>query len=132
MDRLRDLKEHGNLTEYQHRMLIDMSGKVLESIAAKYDRVKEGVGETMVGGVIETKASRIYHEGMRRGEKRGETHGIAIGKSEGIAIGKSEGIAIGKSLGENRKSKQATIRLHAMGMNEAKIAEALDVNIRQV
>lgn len=109
-------------------MLIDMSGKVLESIAAKYGRVKEGVGETMVGGVIETKASRIYHEGMRRGE----THGIAIGKSEGIAIGKSEGIAIGKSLGENRKSKQATIRLHAMGMNEAKIAEALDVNIRQV
>ncbi|MCD8130460.1 MAG: hypothetical protein LUE16_04165 [Lachnospiraceae bacterium] len=51
-------------------MIVDMSGKVLKSIAAKYDKVMKGMKETMAGGMIETEASRIYHEGEKRGEKR--------------------------------------------------------------
>ncbi|MCD8067969.1 MAG: helix-turn-helix domain-containing protein, partial [Lachnospiraceae bacterium] len=70
VSRLRCLKETGQISEYQHRMIIDMSGKVLKSIAAKYDNVREGVEETMAGRIIETEASRIYHEGEKLGEKR--------------------------------------------------------------
>ncbi|MCD8326001.1 MAG: hypothetical protein LUC90_04765 [Lachnospiraceae bacterium] len=69
-NRLRHLKEAGQITEYQHRMIVDMSGKVLKSIAAKYDRIREGVGETMTGRIIETEASRIYHEGERNKSER--------------------------------------------------------------
>ncbi|MCD8130463.1 MAG: hypothetical protein LUE16_04180 [Lachnospiraceae bacterium] len=58
------------MTEYQHRMIIDMSGKVLKSIAAKYDKVMKGMKETMAGGMIETEASRIYHEGEKRKAER--------------------------------------------------------------
>ncbi|MCD8067424.1 MAG: helix-turn-helix domain containing protein [Lachnospiraceae bacterium] len=103
-DRLRHLKETGQITEYQHRMIIDMSGKVLKNIAAKYDNVREGIEETMTGRIIETEASRIYHEGEKHGEKRGEI----------------------------RKSRRTAIRLHNRGDNLEEIADILEVDIRQV
>ncbi|MCD8068105.1 MAG: hypothetical protein LUE87_04305 [Lachnospiraceae bacterium] len=70
VDRLKELKEHRQLTEYQYHMLIDMSRNVLEYIAANYDNVRKGVGEFMGGNIIETEASRIYHEGeIRKSEQ---------------------------------------------------------------
>ncbi|MCD7751512.1 MAG: hypothetical protein LUI10_07205 [Lachnospiraceae bacterium] len=63
IDRLKKLKEHNQLTEYQYHMLIDMSRNVLDYIAKKYDRVRKGVGEFMGGRIIETEATRILNAG---------------------------------------------------------------------
>ncbi|MCD7751511.1 MAG: hypothetical protein LUI10_07200 [Lachnospiraceae bacterium] len=68
IDRLKVLKEHNQLTEYQYHMLIDMSRNVLDYIAKKYDKVRKGVREFMGGRIIETEATRIYREGERKGE----------------------------------------------------------------
>ncbi len=108
MNRLRYLKRSGQITEYQHRMIVDMSGKVLKNIASKYDNVRKGVGETMTGRIIETKASRIYHEGEKCGEKRG------------------------KKLGAIHQSERTAVRLHNRGDKLEEIADILEVDIRQV
>ncbi len=108
IDRLKNLKEDGQLTEYQHRMLLDMSRTVLINLAADYDKIKEGVGEIMGGNFIETEASRIYHEGEKRGEARGEARG------------------------EERKSRRTALRLYARGETFSEIADILEVDIVQV
>ncbi len=104
IDTLKNLKEDGQITEYQHRMLIDMSRTVLINLAADYDKIKEGVGEIMGGNIIETEASRIYNEGEKNGEKRGE----------------------------KRISRQTAVKLYARGDTLAEIADILEVDTKQV
>ena len=48
---------------------MDMSNKVLEHIAAKYDSVREGVKAVMGGKVLEYEAKTIQREGIEEGIK---------------------------------------------------------------
>lgn len=50
---------------------MDMSNKVLEHIAAKYDSVREGVKAVMGGKVLEYEAKTIKREGIEEGIKEG-------------------------------------------------------------
>ena len=51
--------EQNLLSSYYRRTIIDMTKKVLESITAKYDRIREGVSSVMGGQVLEHEAKTI-------------------------------------------------------------------------
>ena len=80
-ERLEGLAESGKLTEYVKRTLEEMSGKVLEHIACRHEKVREGVKSIMGGQVLEYEAKTILREGIALGEARG----IKLGRNEGIA-----------------------------------------------
>lgn len=65
------LTERGIISEYTKCTIIDMSNKVLEHIAAKYDSVKKGVKEVMGGKVLDYEAKTIKREGVKEGIKEG-------------------------------------------------------------
>lgn len=54
-------------SEYDKWTIVDMSKKVLESIAAKYERVLKGVREVMVGQTLEYEAKTILNKGIAQG-----------------------------------------------------------------
>ena len=64
MERLEALSEKGELDEYTRHCIIDMSKKVLGHIAAKHEKVKEGVDSVMGGKILDYEAKRIRNEGV--------------------------------------------------------------------
>lgn len=66
-NRLEDLMDQGELSEYIRCTICDMSNKVLEHIAVKYDSVKKGVQSVMGGKVLEYEAKTIRNEGLDEG-----------------------------------------------------------------
>lgn len=66
-NRLEELSDQGFISEYTRCTIIDMSNKVLEHLAAKYDSVKKGVKEIMGGKVLEYEAKTIRREGIEEG-----------------------------------------------------------------
>ena len=58
MERLQKAADEGLISAYYWRVLMDMSKKVLENIARKYDNVKEGVEKIMGGHVLEHEARK--------------------------------------------------------------------------
>ena len=65
---------------------MDMSNKVLEHIAAKYDSVREGVKAVMGGKVLEYEAKTIKREGIEEGIKEGIEEGIKEGIKGTVSI----------------------------------------------
>ena len=65
----------GKISVYYRRVILDMSKKVLENIAKKYENVQKGVNEIMGGRVLEHEGKTIFNEGIAVGEKRGEARG---------------------------------------------------------
>ncbi|MCI8992212.1 MAG: hypothetical protein HFG80_05715 [Eubacterium sp.] len=61
---LENLLKQGSISEYTRCTIIDMSNKVLEHIAVKYNSVKEGVKAIMVGKILEYEAKTIKREGI--------------------------------------------------------------------
>ena len=86
--KLEQLLNEGAISEYMRCTIIDMSNKVLEHIAAKYNSVKEGVKAVMGGKILEYEAKTIKKEGMKEGIEEGIEEGIkgtvAILKNLGI------------------------------------------------
>lgn len=68
-NRLESLLEQQVIEEYTRRIITDMSGRVLEHLAEKYDNVKEGVKSVMGGRVLEHEAKTIRNEGIRAGRR---------------------------------------------------------------
>lgn len=68
-NKLEELLNQGTISEYTRCTIIDMSNKVLEHIAIKYNSVKEGVKAVMGGKVLEYEAKRIKREGIEEGIK---------------------------------------------------------------
>lgn len=68
-NKLEELLNQGVITEYTKCTIIDMSNKVLEHIAVKYNSVKEGVKAVMGGKVLEYEAKTIKREGIEEGIK---------------------------------------------------------------
>ena len=74
-NKLEGLLSQGAISEYTKCTIIDMSNKVLEHIAIKYNSVKEGVKAVMGGKVLEYEAKTIKREGIREGIKEGIEQG---------------------------------------------------------
>ena len=68
-NKLEELLNQGAISEYTRCTIIDMSNKVLEHIAVKYNSVKEGVKAVMGGKVLEYEAKTIKREGIEEGIK---------------------------------------------------------------
>lgn len=64
------------IDEYTKCTIIDMSDKVLENLAGKYQNVKEGVKSVMGGKVLEYEAKTIKNEGITQGISQGITQGM--------------------------------------------------------
>ena len=60
---------------------MDMSSRVLEKIARKYNSVREGVKTVMGGKILEYEAKTIKREGEKEGIKKGEKEGIKKGEN---------------------------------------------------
>lgn len=61
------LMEQGDITEYAKCTICDMSNKVLEHIAVKYDSAKKGVQSVMGGKILEYEAKTIMNRGCEEG-----------------------------------------------------------------
>lgn len=68
--RLEDALQCGLITEYTRTTIVEMSEKVLEAIAEKYEKLKKGVKLVMGGTVLDYEAKRILNEGRAEGENR--------------------------------------------------------------
>ena len=66
-DRIEQLLNAGELSEYTKCTILDMSDKVLKHIARKYEKVREGVKDVMGGRVLDYEAKRIKNEGRAEG-----------------------------------------------------------------
>ena len=97
---------------YVKKTLLEMSGRVLENIARKYENVREGVESVMGGKVLEYEAKTILQQGMQQGIRQGIRQGIQEG--------------------EMKKAKAAAGNLRGMGMDVDTIAQVLDVNVALV
>ena len=91
-DKLEKLSNQGAISEYTRCTIIDMSNKVLEHIAVKYNSVKEGVKAVMGGKILEYEAKAIKKEGIKEGIKAGIEEGIEEGIKGTVAILKNLGI----------------------------------------
>ena len=72
----------GKISVYYRRVILDMSKKVLENIAKKYENVQKGVNDIMGGRVLEHEGKTIFNEGRNEGIVIGEKRGKAEGRSE--------------------------------------------------
>ena len=89
--KIRERLEHmcidGKISEYVKCTIVDMSKKVIESIAARYANVKKEVSSIMGGKILEYEAKTILQNGIREGKLQG----IREGKMQGIREGIREG-----------------------------------------
>ena len=83
--KMEELTHQGKMTELENRIIVELSKKVVDNIARKYERIRKGVEGIMGGKVIETEAKKMYNRGISEGILLGEENG----RSEGIigAIG---------------------------------------------
>ena len=93
-DRIEQLLNAGEISEYTKCTIMDMSNKVLVHIARKYENVMEGVKQVMGGRVLDYEAKRIKNEGIEEGIKEGIKEGIVEGKAAGIV---ETGVDVGLS-----------------------------------
>ena len=97
-ERLEQLLKQGEIDEYTKCTILDMSQKVLEHIAAKFDNVKKGVKSVMGGQILEYEAKTILNEGRILGINEGRILGI----DEGRILGIDEGRILGQDEERNR------------------------------
>ena len=93
-DRIEQLLNAGEISEYTKCTIMDMSNKILMHIARKYENVMEGVKQVMGGKVLDYEAKRIKNEGIEEGIKEGIKEGIVEGKAAGIV---ETGVDVGLS-----------------------------------
>lgn len=85
-NKLEELSATETISEYTRCTIMDMSNKVLEHIALKYNSVKEGVKAVMGGKVLEYEAKAIKREGIKQGIEQGIEQGIVQGITGTVSI----------------------------------------------
>ena len=89
---------------HDRRTILEMSKKVLENIAVKYDNIQKEVKDIMGGRVLDYEGRSIFYDGVARGRIEGEEHG-------------------------RREEKFDTARrLREMGMNDNDILRATNIS----
>lgn len=71
VNRLEEDRKNGDLNEYEKVTILEMSDTVIKHLAAKYEKVRKGVGESMGGKVLEYEAKDILNRGRAEGEITG-------------------------------------------------------------
>ena len=69
MGRLEALQNNGIIDEFTRHAIIDMAKEVVRHLAAKHDRIREGVESTMGGKILNYEAKDIRNEGRTEGLK---------------------------------------------------------------
>jgi len=67
MNELDELQREGKISAYTRNTIVEMTHKVLEKLAKKYENVKKGVRSIMGGKVLEYETKTIFCEGLREG-----------------------------------------------------------------
>ena len=78
--RLEEFCAAGEITEYIKCTILDMTKKVVESIARNHEAVKEGVKQVVGGRILEYEAKDILRRGISQGRREGEETGIKKGE----------------------------------------------------
>jgi len=105
MNELDELQRQGKISVYTRNTIVEMTHKVLEKLAKKYENVKKGVRSIMGGKVLEYETKTIFREG----------------KSEGLREGRREGRF--ENLLQNLKKL-----MQKMGISAEKAMDLLDVS----
>lgn len=96
--RLDSLLENGSISAYTRKTIVEMSGKVVDNLAQKYEYVRKGVKSVMGGKVLEYEAKQILNEGKTEGriEQARETAQVlkGMGMSE-ESIAKAVNVSVG-------------------------------------
>ena len=96
--RLDSLLESGSISVYTKKMIVEMSNKVVNHLAQKYDNVKEGVTLIMGGKVLEYEAKQILNEGKIEGRIEQARETAQILRGMGISeekIAKAVNVSVG-------------------------------------
>ena len=121
--RLEELVSRGEIDEFTRRSIVDMTIKVAENLARKYDRVVEGVKKVMGGQVLEYEAKTIRNEALAEGRAEGKAEGKVEGKVEGIAEGTILGLSKAVSFGLLTTKQAAWVVDMTVEEFESKVAE---------
>lgn len=70
-DRLRELVAEGEIDEYAKHSLMEMTMKIVNHIAAKYENIRKGISEVMGGKVLDYEAKDIWNAGRSEGILQG-------------------------------------------------------------
>ncbi len=101
LERLDRLEKEGIIGAFDKRTIIELSGDVIREIAKKYENVQKGLGDLMVGALIDTEARRILNRGKDENKKEtalrmlqdGELPIEKIAKYSGLAVAEVERLA---------------------------------------
>ena len=83
-DELQQKVKEGRLTEYERQVIRDMTVKVVDSLAAKWDNIKKGVEVIMGGEILELEVDKILNRGIDIGKMEGKVEGRIEGLLEGM------------------------------------------------
>ncbi len=78
--RLEKLAVQGEVSEYEKCTILDMSKRVIRSVAAKYREVQKRIGDVMGGSVLEYEAKTILRQGIQQGLEQGLVNGRKEGQ----------------------------------------------------
>lgn len=82
LERLDKLEQQGKIGAFDKQTVIELSCNIIKEIARKYKNVQKGVGDIMVGPMIETSARRILNQGISQGVSQGIRQGTSETKKE--------------------------------------------------
>ena len=84
--RLDSLCEKGLMNEYTKQTIVAMTENVVNSLARKYEEIREGVKNCMGGKILEYEAKDILNKGKKEGFLIGHTEGRTEGIEEKTKI----------------------------------------------
>ncbi len=112
--------ESGHISAYTRKIIMEMSDKVVENIARKYENVREGVKSVMGGKVLEHEAKTILREGWEQGHQEGHREGRIEGENYGTKKGRLE------------QARETALNLRTISLDESTIAKMVNVSIELV
>lgn len=78
MDRLDALLERKMISAYIRKTIIEMSEKVVDNLAKRYENIREGVKSVMGGRILEHEAKTIKNEGKAEGKAEGFLEALIV------------------------------------------------------
>ena len=89
VERLDKLAATGKVSEFIKCSIVELTKKVADSLAQRYDKVKKEVNEIMGGKILQYKVKDILNEGIRKGRQEGRQEGRMLcylnAKSRGMS-----------------------------------------------